>query len=125
LSWNNGATSPTSTTTNQGTAWQNQNSTVHNDCGWTFTVPASTTSHTLYVLAGGNSSDTQLSATLNDGSGTVYTDNETLGSTPVLNYYTITFNASKNGSTMTIDVIKTGNNGATNGSVYIEAAALD
>lgn len=124
MSWSDGT--PTASYTNDtGFVWQNADATVDPNCGFTFTVPASTTSHTLYILTGGYQAYTQLTASLSDGSAPNYTNSQTYGTaSPLLTLYTITYNAASSGKTLTITLVKTGNNGATNGSTDLAAAWL-
>lgn len=75
--------------------------------GWTFTVPASTTSRTLHVVCGGASGATvKITAHLSDGSAADYTDTETSASI-FTKEYTITYNAASASQTLTITVIHT------------------
>jgi hypothetical protein len=91
--------------------------------GYSFTVPADTKTRTLYIYAGGNSTGATLTAHLSGGSTADYIAT-TSGTGLFSNLYTITYNASSAGQTLTISYTKSSNiNGAT-GSVDLMAAAL-
>jgi hypothetical protein len=69
--------------------------------GWTFAVPASTTSRTLYVLAGGYATSSTITAHLSDGSASNYTATES-GSALYRNLFAITYQAASASQTLTI-----------------------
>lgn len=78
--------------------------------GWTFTVPADTTSRTLNVLWGGaDGASVSLSAHLSDGSAADYTDAFTIPGSDGSKFQleTITYNSAKPGQTLTITMLKT------------------
>jgi hypothetical protein len=91
--------------------------------GYSFTVPAGTTTHTLYIYAGGYSSGATLTAHLSDGSASDYVASAS-GSAHYTQLYTITFNAASAGQTLTVTYIKSANVNGTGGSVDLIAAAL-
>jgi hypothetical protein len=93
--------------------------------GWSFTVPADTTSRTLYVLGGRFSAATQITAHLSDSSAADYTFSDTNDDKPLYRrLYTIEYEAASAGS-LTITFTKTANQGGiTNGSVDLLAAWL-
>jgi hypothetical protein len=115
--WTDGAPT-TSSTGDHGYIWSNG---VLNS-GFSFTVPAGTTAHTLYIYAGGYGTTSSLTAHLSDGSAPDYTVTAS-GSGLYTNFYTITFKAASAGQTLTIMLIKTASlvNG---GSVDLIGAAL-
>jgi hypothetical protein len=89
--------------------------------GYSFTVPAGTTSRTLYVYAGGYSSGGTLTATLSDGSAPQYVANAS-GNGLYSNLYTITYSAASAGQTLTITYTKTTTINGFGGSVDLIAA---
>ncbi len=91
--------------------------------GYSFTAPADTTSRTLYIYAGGNSSGGTLTAHLSDGSAAdvVLTAS---GNAIYTNLYTITYKAASAGQKLTITYTKSANINGTGGSVDLIAAAL-
>jgi hypothetical protein len=91
--------------------------------GYSFTVPASTTTRTLYVYAGGYSSGATLTAHLSDGSAANFVAPAS-GSGLYTNLYTITFKAASAGQTLTISYVKTTAINGSGGSVDLIAAAL-
>jgi len=91
--------------------------------GYSFTVPASTTTETLYIYAGGYSSGATLTAHLSDGSAADYVVT-TSGTGLYTNLYAITFKAASAGQTLTISYVKSSNVNGTSGSVDLIAAAL-
>jgi Right handed beta helix region len=91
--------------------------------GYSFTVPASTTQHTLYVYAGGFSSGGTLTAHLSDGSAADFV--ATPSGNAIYTYlYTINFKAASAGQTLTISYVKSANINGSGGSVDLIAAAL-
>jgi hypothetical protein len=91
--------------------------------GYSFTVPASTITHTLYVYAGGYSSGATLTAHLSDGSAADYVATAS-GSGLYTNLYAITFTAASASKTLTFSYVKSSNINGTGGSVDLIAAAL-
>ena len=91
--------------------------------GYSFTVPASTTTRTLYVYAGGYSSGGTLTAHLSDGSAADYVATAS-GTALYTNLYTITFKAASAGQKLTISYLKSTNISGAGGSVDLIAAAL-
>jgi hypothetical protein len=91
--------------------------------GYSFTVPASTTSQTLYVYAGGYSSGGTLTAHLSDSSAGNYLVSAS-GSGLYTKLYTITFSAASAGQSLIVSYVKTTNINGTGGSVDLIAAAL-
>jgi len=92
--------------------------------GWTFTVPADTTSRTLNILCGGSTSGaaTKIVAHLSDGSAADYTNTQTSTGTAYTYLYTITYNAASAGKTLTITLTKNDSNYGT--SVDLDSAWL-
>jgi hypothetical protein len=116
--WSDGT--PTSTDTGDtGYIWSNGSL----NTGFSFTVPASTTTQTLYVYAGGYGTSSSLTAHLSDGSAVDYTATAS-GSGLYTNFYTINFKAGSAGQTLTVTLLKTGNITGTGGSVDLISAAL-
>jgi hypothetical protein len=116
--WTNGT--PTAVDVNdEGYIWSNGAL----NTGFSFTVPASTTSQTLYVYAGGSGTDSSLTAHLSDGSAPNFVATAS-GANSYTNFYTITFKAASAGQTLTVTLLKTGNITGTYGSVDLIAAAL-
>lgn len=75
--------------------------------GWTFSVPADTTSRALHVICGGAAGATmKITAHLSDGSAMDYSDTES-SATTFTKEYTITYNAASASQTLTITVIHT------------------
>jgi parallel beta-helix repeat protein len=91
--------------------------------GYSFTVPASTTAHTLYLYLGGYSSGSTLTAHLSDGSAADYSL-ELSGSGTYTDLVTITYNAASAGQTLTLTYVKSQNIDGTSGSADLIAAAL-
>lgn len=91
--------------------------------GYSFTVPAGTTQHTLYVYAGGNSSGGTLTAHLSDGSAADFVATPS-GNGLYTYLYTINFQAASAGQTLTISYVKSSNINGGGGSVDLIAAAL-
>ena len=93
--------------------------------GWSFTVPADTTSHTLNVLYGGATAPTdavvKITAHLSDNSAADFTNTETV-TNGVLTQGTFTYHAASAGQTLTITLIKTSN--ADQSSVDLDSAWL-
>jgi hypothetical protein len=91
--------------------------------GYSFTVPAGTTAHTLYIYAGGYSSGATLTAHLSGGSAADYVAVAS-GTGLYTNLYTINFTAASAGQTLTITYVKSSNINGSSGSVDLIAAAL-
>ncbi len=94
------------------------------NAGWTFTVPANTTPHTLKILYGGASAGSPgvtLSAHLSDSSAPDFSNTQTITSA-TLNEATFTFNSASNDQTLTITLVKSNN--ADGNSVDLDAAWL-
>ena len=91
--------------------------------GFSFTVPADTTTRTLYVYAGGYSDEMTLTAHLSDGSAADYVATAS-GSGLYTNLYTITYKAASAGQTLKISLVNTNDVNGVNGAVELIAAAL-
>ena len=119
VSWSDGT--PTSSNGgDHGYVWSNGAL----NSGLKFTVAAGTTARTLYVYAGGCNTSLQLSAHLSDGSAPDYTVTAS-GNGVYSGYYAINFKAGSANQTLTVTLLKTGNqNGRTDGSVDLMSAAL-
>jgi hypothetical protein len=91
--------------------------------GYSFTVPAGTTAHTLYIYAGGYSSGSQLTAHLSDGSAPDYTVSSS-GNSHYANIVALTFQAASAGKSMTIWYTKSQNLNGSGGSTDLIAAWL-
>ncbi len=115
--WTDG--NPTASATDDAYIWAN----TALGAGYTFSVPASTTSQLLYVYAGGYSSGVQLSAQLSDGSATSYVAAAS-GTGSFTNLYAITFSAASAGQTLTVSYFKSANINGTGGSADLIAAWL-
>jgi hypothetical protein len=75
--------------------------------GWTFTVPADTSSKTLHVIAGGPANaSVKIAAHLSDGSAADYTDTQTSANL-FTKEYTITYHAASASQTLTVTVVHT------------------
>jgi len=118
--WTDGT--PTASDTNEhGYIWANNAI----GAGFSFTVPAGTTTQTLYVYAGGYYSGATLTAHLSGGSAADFVATASNSGT-YTQLFTITFQAASAGQTLTITYVKTANiNGYNGGSVDLIAAALD
>lgn len=116
--WTDGT--PTASDSNEhGYIWANNAV----GAGFSFTVPAGTTSHTLYVYAGGYDSGATLTAHLSDGMEADYV--ATASSSGRYNeLFTITFKAASAGQTLTISLVKNSMVNNAGGSVDLMAAAL-
>ncbi len=117
MTWTDGT--PTGSGTNDhGYIWCNN---VQNS-GWSFTVPADTTSRTLNVLFGGaTGAVVNIKAHLSDGSATDFTNTQTIASS-TLSQGTFTYQAASAGQTLTITVLKVNDAGAA--SADLDAAWL-
>ena len=119
MSWTNGT--PTSSDAgDDGYIWANNAI----GAGYSFTVPASTTSHTLYIYLGGATSGGTLTASLSDSSATPYTATIS-GTANYQDVVAITYNAANAGQTLTITWVKSQTlNSDAAGSVDLIAAWL-
>ena len=119
--WNDGT--PVGSSTNERTKlWQNSATLGQ---GWTFSVPADTTTRTLNVLAGSYSAGMTISAQLSDNSFADYSYTDPGGSATVRKVYTFTYAAASAGQSLLITLTKTANNnGRTDGSVDLLGAWL-
>lgn len=123
FSWSSG-TPTASASDNRGYIWENGSS----GTGFSFTVPADTTSRTLTVYAGGANGGASgtLQASLSDNSAPAYSSSfGPTGSNLLTNIYTITYQAASTGQTLTIKLTKTSSSsGGSAPSVDLIAAAL-
>ncbi len=123
FSWSNG-TPTASASDSQTYIWDNGS----NGSGFSFTVPADTTTRTLTVYAGGANGGVSgtLQASLSDNSATAYTNSfGPTGSNMVTYVYTITYHAASAGQTLTVKLTKTGgSSGGSAPSVDLIAATL-
>jgi hypothetical protein len=116
--WTNG-TPTASNSGDDGYIWANNAI----GAGYSFTVPASTTSHTLYIYLGGASSGGTLTAHLSDSSAANYTATIS-GSSNYQDVVKLTFNAASASQTLTISWVKSQTIGSASGSVDLIAAWL-
>jgi hypothetical protein len=91
--------------------------------GYFFTVPADTTTRTVYVYVGGFSSGSTLTAQLSDGSAADITFSFS-GPAHYSDVVAITYNASEPGQTLMLTYVKSLNIGGTGGSADLIAAWL-
>ena len=119
VSWTNG--SPTASNAgDDGYIWANNAI----GAGFSFTVSAGTTSHTLFVYLGGATSGGTLTAALSDNSANPYTATIS-GTSNYQDVVAITYNAASAGQTLTITWAKSQTiNGDAGGSVDLIAAWL-
>ncbi len=105
ISWSDGT--PTGSGTNdQNYIWCNNTQ----DAGWTFTVPADTTTRTLNVLFGGaNGANVMLSAHLSDRSAYDVSTTQTIASA-TMTQATFTYHAASASQTLTITFLKVADN---------------
>ena len=116
--WSDG--SPTATdSAEHGYVWANNGI----GAGYSFTVPAGTTSQTLYVYCGGFSSGSTLTASLSDGIAPNFTDTFS-GANHYSQIVAITFSAASANQTLTITYTKSSNIAGTAGSADLIAAGL-
>jgi hypothetical protein len=94
------------------------------NAGYSFTVAASTTTHTLYVYLGGYSSGGTLTAQLSDGSAPALTPISFSGSAHYSDVVAITFKAGSAGQTLNLSYVKSQTIGSAGGSVDLIAAWL-
>ncbi len=118
VSWNDGAPTASDSADN-AYIWANNAI----GAGYSFTVPADTTTRTLYVYAGGNSSGSTLTAHLSGGAAPDVVLSAS-GNGLYTNLYTITYKAASAGQTLTISYVKSTNINGNGGSVDLIAAAL-
>jgi hypothetical protein len=117
-SWSDG--SPTgSDGGDSGYIWANNNL----GAGYSFTVPAGTGQHTVYVYCGGYSSGSTLKAHLSDSSAPDYTVSSS-GSAHYNNVVAITYHAASNNQTLTITYTKSQTINGSGGSTDLIAAWL-
>ena len=92
--------------------------------GFTITIPADTTTHTLKVYVGVFKAQGSFTASLSDNSATAFTDSSLQNAGGTTNaVYTITFNAASSGQTLTIS-FTTQSSLATGGYVSLQSATL-
>ena len=115
LSWTDGAV----TTSGSDAAGLYINA-PHN--GYSFTVPAGTSTRTLTVHAGGWVSSATLTAHLSDGSAADFVDITSQSTALFDRNYTLAFNAASDGQTLTVSWVQ--NSGMSGSNVNISGAAL-
>jgi hypothetical protein len=92
--------------------------------GFTITVPASTTKHTLKVYVGVSKAQGSFSASLSDNSAAPYSDTSLQNSSGTTNeVYTLTYQAGSNGQTLTISFTMQSSLGS-GGYVSLQSATL-
>ena len=91
--------------------------------GWSFTVPADTTPRKLFVYCGGWGVFQTLKASLSDFSAPDYVETYQHNAN-YQNVYEIDYQAGSAGQTLTVTLLKTGNEPGGNGSVDLKAAWL-
>jgi hypothetical protein len=119
VTWADGLTPNPAMTNEHGYIWSNGAL----NSGFSFTVPADTTTRTLTLYAGGYRTVGTLRAHLSDDSAPDYVQTAS-GDDIYASFYTITYKAASAGQTLTITLLKTQNIIGTNGSVDLIAAAL-
>jgi Bacterial Ig-like domain (group 1)/Invasin, domain 3 len=92
----------------------------HSGNGFSFSIPADTTTRTLIVHVGGQDGGGKLTAVLSDGSADSYQDTTPYQSGRYDRNYTITYTAASSGQTLTITWI----NATASGNVTLSGAAL-
>jgi hypothetical protein len=118
VNWTGG--SPTSSDSDDtGYIWANNGI----GAGYSFTVPAGTTTHTVYVYLGGYSSGSTLTAHLSDGSSADYVVSAS-GSAIYTNVVAITYKAASANQTLKLTYAKSQNINGTGGSADLIAAWL-
>jgi hypothetical protein len=118
VSWTGGT--PTSADTgDHGYLWAN-NAT---GAGYSFTVPAGTSTHTVYLYVGGFSSGSSLTAQLSDGSASNYTTSLS-SSGSYANVIAVTYKAGSAGQTLKLTYVKSENINGSSGSADLMAAWL-
>jgi hypothetical protein len=117
VSWTDGTPNPTSSNNGSGEY-------IHNiGQGYSFTAPADSASRILIVHVGGSHSNGTLTAHLSDGSAPDYVDVSNVPDSQQYDRnYTITYNASKAGQTLTVSWVMS--SGPLGGNVTLNAAAL-
>jgi len=124
LNWSNG-TPTAGKSAEGGFLWENADYGVAPNAGWSFSVPATSSTQNLSVICGGNTVTTTLTASLSDGTATSYTNTQNFGATTAELDYTITYRAGSGSGTLNLTFVKSGNNGSTtNGSADLFAAYL-
>jgi CSLREA domain-containing protein len=119
VSWTDG--SPLATNAgDQSYIWANNAA----GAGYSFTVPANTTTQTVYVDLGGYDSGGTLTAHLSDSSASDYSVSFS-GTSHYTDLAAITYKAGSAGQTLTLSYVKTANVGVLGGSVDLVAAWLD
>jgi parallel beta-helix repeat protein len=118
VSWTDGMP-VASDTADHGYIWANNAL----GAGYSFTVPASTTTHTVYVYLGGYSSGGTLTAHLSDTSAADYSVSIS-GAAHYSDVVAITYNAASAGQSLTLTYVKSQNISGTGGSVDLIAAWL-
>jgi hypothetical protein len=120
VSWAGGLPTPNAAH-DHGYIWEN--APAHNQ-GWSFTVPADTTTRTVSIYAGGYGAQSTLTAHISDGSAPDYTYTKTYPNGE-MSLYTIAYHAANAGQKLTISYVKSGNFGDNkNGSIDLVAAWL-
>lgn len=94
-SWTDGTPEPAVSKTSSGVA-------VHSGSNMQFTVPASTTPHTLRLYVGAQVASARLDVTLSDNSAVVAAQNKSSASSTTNYQYTIVYNAASDGQTLTV-----------------------
>ncbi len=117
LTWSDGT--PNVSGSNSTVVYVDSNS-GHPGEGFSFTVPAGTTTHTLVFHAGGQNGGGTLTVSLSDGSAANYQDTTANQSGRWDRNYTITYNAASAGQTLTIHWVSA----TASGNVSLGGAAL-
>jgi hypothetical protein len=116
VTWSDGT--PTASGTDDGYIWSNGSL----QTGFSFTVPADASTRTLLVFYGASTATCTLRAHLSDGSAADVTDTRT---GPGAWLETVVYHAGSPGQSLTVTLLKTGNNaGFTDGSADLVAAML-
>ena len=126
FSWTDGTPTASATQVRSGLQHNGQATGGTNGAGFSFTVPADTTTRTLRIWVALNRATGQLNATLSDGSAGPFIDSYGLGEDFLGATYTLTYAAASAGQTLTVTWVETANNcGAPNcDNVSIHAVAL-
>ena len=117
LTWSDGT--PNGSGSNNTVVYVDSNS-GHAGNGFSFTVPAGTTTHTLVFHAGGQSGGGALTVSLSDGSAANYQDTTANQSGRWDRNYTITYSAASAGQTLTVQWVSA----TASGNVSLGGAAL-
>jgi hypothetical protein len=117
LTWSDGT--PNVSGSNSTVVYVDSNS-GHPGEGFSFTVPAGTTTHTLVFHAGGQNGGGTLTVSLSDGSAANYQDTTANQSGRWDRNYTITYNSASAGQTLTIQWVSA----TASGNVSLGGAAL-